>query len=245
MVNATVGEKVLDFGVYGSEMVSTGRRRVSRQKGASSMPARINVIPGDRYGRFTIIKEVEKSRCGKRRFECVCDCGTVKVVHLGCLRSGSTVSCGCFKREQSIVHGLTDHYLYTIWSDIKQRTLNPTHKAYHNYGERGITVFSEWINDFKAFHNYIIFSLGDRPSSEYSLDRIDDNGNYEPDNLRWASYKEQARNSRVITPCEINGVHYNSLAEAAENVPVSKNTVRDRLDSDEYPNYVRLKNPYL
>ncbi len=206
---------------------------------------KINVKYGDRYERLTVIREVERSKHRKRRFECQCDCGGVKVFNLMDLRSGNTKSCGCFNLERSTKHGLKDHYLYTIWSDIKQRTLNPNSKAYPNYGERGITIHPGWINDFNASHNYIIRNLGDRLSNKYSLDRVENNGSYEPGNLRWANNSEQLRNSRIATPCKINQVCYDSLAEAVETTRIAKSTIRNRLNSDNFPNYIWLRNPYL
>ena len=111
------------------------------------MPARIKVNKGDRYGRWTIIKEVEK-RGQKRCFLCKCDCETIKVVRLGLMRIGHSKSCGCYCREinkkKKTKHGKSGSRIYQTWSDMKRRCLNKNKFAYEYYGGRGISVCDEW-----------------------------------------------------------------------------------------------------
>ena len=164
---------------------------------------KIKVKTGDIYGRYMIFQEVEPiNYC--RRFECICECGTKKIVRLTKLRSGSTQSCGCLHKEiakkVNIKHNdrfkiSPHHYLYYTWNGAKGRCYNPNNKRFKSYGERGITMYDEWKNDYVKFKEWILNNLGERPE-EYSLDRINNNKGYEPNNLRWASDKEQSNNKQ-------------------------------------------------
>jgi hypothetical protein len=114
----------------------------------------------------------------------------------GVLR-GKTKSCGCYNikrvRESNTKHGLRSTRLYTTWSDIKRRTLNPKHKSYQNYGGRGITICEEWLD----IHNFYKWALSNGYSDELSIDRIDNDGNYCPENCRWVTPTIQIRNQRI------------------------------------------------
>lgn len=163
------------------------------------MPAKID-IRGQRFGRLTVIaEEKEKYRCpgGKRvrRMFCRCDCGTEKIIQIGALRQGVTRSCGCLNtqlsRERSTRHGRSADQVYKLWSVMKDRCNNPNNKAYRNYGGRGIKVCDRWLNSFENF----LADMGERPQGT-TLDRINSNGNYEPDNCRWVTRMEQNNNTR-------------------------------------------------
>lgn len=160
---------------------------------------------GERFGRLTAQFEVESYTTPggtiKRRFQCVCDCGNVIIARSGELKNKDTKSCGCQKIDSTIKrntkHGysvrLNKYSEYNIWKGIKARCNNPNKKCWKDYGGRGIKLCDEWFNDFESFYNHI----GPRPSMSHSVDRIDNDGNYEPGNVRWATIKEQANNKRT------------------------------------------------
>jgi len=133
--------------------------------------------------------------------ECICDCGTRKYVRLNELISGTVRSCGCLRRLGGKYRNGKPFPEYCSWLSIMQRCYNPAHRAYPNYGGRGVSVHDEWRDDFKAF----LAHIGPRPTLGHSIDRINNDGNYEPGNVRWATMKEQARNKRTNRLLRING----------------------------------------
>lgn len=158
-------------------------------------------LTGQKYNRLTVIERApdffDKNGKRKTKWLCKCDCGKHVSVATHDLRSGHTSSCGCYQRERTSEagkkHGLKHTAIYKKWLAIKDRCFNSRNKRFHCYGGRGITVCEEWKNDFQAFYNYVSM-LPHFGEKGYSLDRIDNNGNYEPNNVRWATETEQARN---------------------------------------------------
>mgnify|MGYP000827348165 FL=1 len=152
---------------------------------------------GKRFGRLTVVKRVENSSRGKSQFLCKCDCGREKIIPRNAFMSGGVKSCGCLLSEKSKIratkHGLRFTRLYRIWCDMKSRCNAKTGKAYQLYVLRGISVCDEWKNNFQAFYNW---AMSNGYSDELTIDRINNDGNYEPTNCRWATYSEQNKNKR-------------------------------------------------
>ena len=149
-------------------------------------------LTGRRFGRLLVIS-FHSSQNYISKWLCRCDCGTEKVINGGNLTTGKVVSCGCYRIEKHTKHNMSYSPEYLAWAGIKSRCYNPKAPRYPNYGERGITVCNRWLESFENFYA----DIGDRPSKDYSIERLDVNGNYEPFNCKWATRFEQQRNIRV------------------------------------------------
>lgn len=156
---------------------------------------------GKRFGRWTVLKQSGTYRrpggMGARPcILCRCDCGSKKVIDAHSVRYGHSRSCGCLRKEitakRRTIHGNTNTVEYTTWKSMRQRCNNPNDPNFMNYGGRGITICERWQESFKSF----LMDMGHRPSNRHSLDRVDNDGQYSPDNCRWATRKQQRRNRR-------------------------------------------------
>lgn len=184
------------------------------------------IAVGDRFGMLVVVSEAPRgfTRSGepKRKWHCVCDCGGQSTVIGGNLRTGTSASCGCRKRSGhgSITHGMSSDPHYAVWQSMIGRCTRASDPRYADYGGRGVSVCPRWAGSFESF----ITDMGRRPSDDHSIERIDNSGDYEPSNCRWATAVEQGRNSRrnrIVTfdgqemplseACELSGIPYGRI----------------------------------
>lgn len=187
-------------------------------------------LTGQKFGRLKVLKKAGGH--GDAKWICRCDCGK-EVVALGKnLRKGRTRSCGCFKREVTVdfnkrtkaTHGMTKTRLFTIWTGIKQRCTNPHAKDYPSYGGRGITVCPEWEN-FEAFRDW---ALANGYRDDLTIDRIDNGGDYSPQNCRWITSAAQQNNTRQNRIYTYKG-ETKTIAEWAREAGMSYGLLYNRL----------------
>lgn len=166
-----------------------------------------NII-GERFGMLEVLEEVkpiprpDKTGWKRRVFRCQCDCGKIKDVTRDSLVSGNTKSCGCLTQmsvqkaiEAETTHGKSNTRIYRIWCHMKDRCYRDGNNRYQYYGGRGIGICEEWKNDFQKFYNWAV-THGYR--DDLSIDRIDNDKGYFPDNCRWADAVTQSRNRRCV-----------------------------------------------
>lgn len=190
------------------------------------MPQKTEMM-GKRFGKLTVIAEGSSDKNGIK-WICKCDCGNItKEIYGNALRNGATKSCGCLQKE--IVsqvhskHGQCTTKLYKVWQQIKRRCLAKSDAAYKYYGNRGITICEEWKDNFETFRDHVS-KLPHFGEEGYTLDRIDNNRDYKPDNVRWATKKEQANNTRRNFFIEIEGMQ-KTLSQWSEQSGVPCTTI--------------------
>jgi hypothetical protein len=203
--------------------------------GCNKHRSKTNDLTGRRFGRLTVLeisdKHIKPSGQKCNMWKCKCDCGVIKTVWATSLSSGETLSCGCLRDEKSIeastTHGLSkfEHAEYKTWLSMKSRCNNQNNNDYKNYGGRGIKVCDKWSGEM-GFKNFID-DMGKRPGSNYSLDRINVDGNYEPTNCKWSTKIEQNQNKRTSIIVIYNGTDIN-LMELARTLDINYATLKKR-----------------
>jgi len=189
-------------------------------------------LVGQRFGRLVVLERVGTyvQPCGSKSptYRCKCDCGNETVVPARNLRSGNTQSCGCKKHPEYYRHS---ERLYGVYRCILDRCRNPNNENYKYYGGRGIDICEEWKKDYAYFREWAYengYSENDNNRFTCTIDRIDVNGNYCPENCRWVSSKEQGMNRRNNVRFEIDGVLY-SYKELSEIYNINERTLRGRI----------------
>ena len=216
---------------------------------------------GTKHNRLTILKEVEPILYKKgtaRRVLCKCECGKEKVIDFNSIRTSKSKSCGCLSKEVSsrtnTKHGLAmlstgvRHPDYCIWMKMKSRCLNPNDKSYKNYGGRGIEVCEAWQKSFTSF----IDDMGWRPNNKYSIERIDYNKHYCPENCKWILKSEQTKNCRRVKLIAYNGKEH-CLTDLCKLLGLVYSTMRHRVydlgipfeEAAKYPQHYKFKKEKL
>jgi hypothetical protein len=183
---------------------------------------------GERHIQLEVLKHLKSYKGGRDYYLVKCQCGTIKPMRCDVLDRGTTVSCGHFRNLRNMIgalkHGHARTKIFKIWTAMKQRCLNPKSTGYHRYGGRGIKVCKRWLD---AFENFLA-DVGEIPFRGATLERIDNEGDYEPANVKWATRKEQANNVRTNKLVTWKGKTL-TAAQWAERTGVKRHTIYQRL----------------
>ena len=188
-------------------------------------------LTGCRIGRLVVLSK-EKEKAGKQNiWKCKCDCGNTVFVRACHLTSNHTKSCGCLQREtaskSATKHGQSGDRLCSIWYGMRKRCYNRNYKHFKDYGGRGIKICEEWANDFQAFHDW---AMSNGYADNLTIDRIDVNGDYCPENCRWITNEEQQNNRRTSRLLTYKGETH-TMKDWARIAGLNYNTLRSRINA--------------
>lgn len=198
-----------------------------------NIPKRLINITGQRFGHLLVINYIgehisNNKKTRQRLWLCLCDCGNTKIASSVLLRKGKTDNCGCKTKDRLSLakssHGLSSSDEYKTWARIKNRCYNKNTEDYSLYGARGIVVCDRWLNSFENFYS----DMGVKPSKKHSIDRINNDGNYEPSNCRWSSIDAQARNKRNNVNLTLNNKTM-CLKDWAKEIGICEASLRGRI----------------
>ena len=196
-------------------------------------------LTGEKIGKLTVIKRVENDKFNRSKWLCQCDCGNQTIVAGTFLRTHKTNSCGCLFKE---VHSKSKYKnkkskefkrIYNIFNGMKNRCYNMKSKDYKNYGARGIKICNQWLNKENGIDNFFDWSITNGYKENLTIDRIDVNGNYEPDNCRWITLKQQflnKRNNKLIT---FNN-KTQTLSEWSKELKIKYPTLNNRINTNKW-----------
>lgn len=192
--------------------------------------AKFEDLTGQKFGRLTVISIAERKKGYGVYWLCKCECGNETITSTGHLKSGHTKSCGCLQKERAKEynqkHCQTYTRMYYIWISMKGRCYNNNNNAYKNYGKRGIKICDEWLNNFEKFYEW---SINNGYTDELTIDRIDVNGNYTPENCRWVDRITQANNTTRNKFLTYNN-ETKTLAQWCNILNLNYHTIKRRLN---------------
>lgn len=208
-------------------------------------------LVGKRFGRLFVVKKIDNEQnSGGVKYECLCDCGNTHIVSHRNLYNGSIKSCGCLLEDflkSNTTHGGAGTKLYYVWNAARSRCFNPKDKGYKNYGGRGVTMCDEWANDFGSFQQWA-YQNGYEEDKGLTIDRIDNNGNYCPENCRWVDQMTQCNNMRRNVYVTYMGKRQ-TLAQWARELNRQYESLRDSYYNGTFPptkeNAHRLRNKLI
>lgn len=185
-------------------------------------------LTGQRFGRLEVLERAE-NRCGRTCWKCRCECGTIKDIPAKTLRNGTAQSCGCLQKERASIarstHRMRHTRLYGVWVGMRNRCSDPDNIGYHLYGGRGIEVCPEWRDSFEVFRDW---AIENGYQEGLTIDRIDTDGPYSPENCRWITQKQQQNNRRNNKHLVLNGENH-TMSEWAEITGIKVATIHARL----------------
>lgn len=191
--------------------------------------SKVNDLTGKKFGKLTVIKRCGSNKNGRALWLCKCDCGNTKIVCGNSLLTKITMSCGCYNKELvkkvNLKHNMSYTKLYKVWQGMKTRCYDKNFMYYYNYGGRGITICDEWKNDFSKFYEW---TINNGYEEGLTIDRINVNGNYEPNNCRWITKREQNNNMNKTIFIEYNGKRQ-TISQWSKELNISRVALYERI----------------